>query len=514
MTCLALTLVLASCSDGSSDSASYNPAADGMPADSYPAPADSYPAPASSSGPVNPDAPPPNPESGDVYIENDENPFVEVAQTPVSTFSIDADGASYSNVRRFLTADNMLPPRGAVRTEELINYFTLDYEFTDPAHPISLNGEVSSSPWNETNKLIRIGIKGKNIAAEALPPSNFVFLIDVSGSMGSEDKLDLLKNGFNYFVDEMSAEDRVAIVTYAGTAGVVLESTLGNEKETIKTAINSLGSGGSTAGAHGIVTAYEIAQQYQVAGGNNRIIIGTDGDFNVGPSSQEELVNLIKEKRELGIYLTVLGVGRGNLNDAALEQIANNGNGTYEYIDSLEQLRKVFIYDYNKFFTVATDVKVQIEFNPENVKAYRLVGYENRRLNQEDFTDDSKDAGEIGSNQNITALYEIVPMDNPNNASIPTLTVNFRYKLSDDDASTPLELEIFDNGTAFEHSSDFMKFTAAAASFGMLLSDSQYTGTSSYDSIISWLDSSTLNDEYGFKAQFRQLVRTAKALSN
>jgi Ca-activated chloride channel family protein len=199
-----------------------------------------------------------------------------------------------------------------------------------------------------------------------------------------------LKNGFNYFVDEMSAEDRVAIVTYAGTAGVVLESTLGNEKETIKTAINSLGSGGSTAGAHGIVTAYEIAQQYQVAGGNNRIIIGTDGDFNVGPSSQEELVNLIKEKRELGIYLTVLGVGRGNLNDAALEQIANNGNGTYEYIDSLEQLRKVFIYDYNKFFTVATDVKVQIEFNPENVKAYRLVGYENRRLNQEDFTDDSK----------------------------------------------------------------------------------------------------------------------------
>ena len=456
--------------------------------------------------------PPPISLSGDVYTENEENPFVEVAQTPVSTFSIDADGASYSNIRRFLTVDKKLPPKGAVRTEELINYFELDYELTHPAHPISLNGEVSGSPWNESNRLIRIGLKGKKIPAEELPPSNFVFLIDVSGSMGSEDKLDLLKNGFNYFVDEMSTEDRVAIVTYAGSADIVLEPTLGSEKETIKNAINSLGSGGSTAGAQGIITAYEIAQQYQVASGNNRIVIGTDGDFNVGPSSQEELVNLIKEKRELGIFLTVLGVGRGNLNDAALEQIADSGNGTYEYIDSLEQLRKVFIYDYNKFFTVAKDVKIQVEFNPENVKAYRLVGYENRRLKQEDFTDDSKDAGEMGSNQNITALYEIVPSGNPNNASIPAFTIDFRYKLSDADASTPLELEIFDNGNTFNQSSDFMKFTAATASFGMLLSDSQYKGASSYDSIISWLDSTTLNDEHGFKAQFKHLVQTAKGL--
>ena len=456
--------------------------------------------------------PPPISLSGDVYTENEENPFVEVAQTPVSTFSIDADGASYSNIRRFLTVDKKLPPKGAVRTEELINYFELDYELTHPAHPISLNGEVSGSPWDESNRLIRIGLKGKKIPAEELPTSNFVFLIDVSGSMGSEDKLDLLKNGFNYFVDEMSAEDRVAIVTYAGSADIVLESTLGSEKETIKNAINSLGSSGSTAGAQGIITAYEIAQQYQVASGNNRIVIGTDGDFNVGPSSQEELVNLIKEKRELGIFLTVLGVGRGNLKDAALEQIADSGNGTYEYIDSLEQLRKVFIYDYNKFFTVAKDVKIQVKFNPENVKAYRLVGYENRRLNQEDFTDDSKDAGEMGSNQNITALYEIVPSENPNNASIPAFTIDFRYKLSDADASTPLELEIFDNGNTFNQSSDFMKFTAAAASFGMLLSDSQYKGASSYDSIISWLDSTSLKDEHGFKAQFRHLVKTAKGL--
>jgi Ca-activated chloride channel family protein len=450
--------------------------------------------------------------SGDVYSQNEENPFVEVAQSPVSTFSIDADGASYSNVRRFLTRDKKIPPKGAIRTEELINYFQLDYEHTHPAHPISLNGEVSTSPWNESNKLVRIGIKGKKISDNELPPSNFVFLIDVSGSMASEDKLDLLKNGFNAFVDKMSDEDRVAIVTYAGSAGIALGSTLGSEKETIKNAINSLGSGGSTAGADGIITAYEIAQQYQVAGGNNRIIIGTDGDFNVGPSSQEELVRLIEEKRKTGIFLTVLGVGRGNLNDAALEQIANKGNGTYEYIDSLEQLKKVFIYDYNKFFTVAKDVKIQVKFNPENVKAYRLIGYENRRLNQEDFTDDSKDAGEIGSNQNITALYEIVPTENTNSASIPTFIIDFRYKLSDSDASTPLALEIFDNGNTFNQSSDFMRFTAATASFGMLLSDSQYKGTSSYDSVIGWLNSTNLSDEHGFKTQLKSLVETAKGL--
>jgi Ca-activated chloride channel family protein len=360
--------------------------------------------------------------------------------------------------------------------------------------------------------LVRIGIKGKEIPDNELPASNFVFLIDVSGSMGSEDKLDLLKNGFNTFVDKMSDEDRVAIVTYAGSAGIVLGSTLGSEKETIKNAINSLGSGGSTAGADGIITAYEIAQQYQVAGGNNRIIIGTDGDFNVGPSSQEELVRLIEEKRKTGVFLTVLGVGRGNLNDAALEQIANKGNGTYEYIDSLEQLKKVFIYDYNKFFTVAKDVKIQVKFNPENVKAYRLIGYENRRLNQEDFTDDSKDAGEIGSNQNITALYEIVPTENTNSASIPTFIIDFRYKLSDSDASTPLALEIFDNGNTFNQSSDFMRFTAATASFGMLLSDSQYKGASSYNSVIGWLSSTNLSDEHGFKAQLKSLVETARGL--
>ncbi|MEE9322188.1 MAG: von Willebrand factor type A domain-containing protein [Granulosicoccus sp.] len=451
--------------------------------------------------------------SGDVYSESEENPFLDVANTPVSTFSIDADGASYSNIRRFINVDKQLPPKGAVRTEELINYFELSYEFTEQAHPISLNGEVCESPWDDANKLIRIGIKGKRIPNEELPPANFVFLIDVSGSMASEDKLDLLKNGFSYFVDQLSDADRVAIVTYAGTAGIILDSTPGSEKQTIKHAIDSLGSGGSTAGAQGIVTAYEIAQQYMIADGNNRIVLGTDGDFNVGPSSQEELVNLIEEKRELGIYLTVLGVGRGNLHDAQLEQIANNGNGTYEYIDSLEQLKKVFVYDYPRFYAVATDVKVQIKFNPENVKSYRLIGYENRVLNEADFENDSRDAGEIGANQNITALYEIVLAGNQDTQSSPAFTIDFRYKLSANDASTPLELEIFDEGNTFKQSSDFMKFTAATASFGMLLTDSIYKGNSSYANIMSWLNETRLDDEHGFKEEFKNLVESTINLS-
>jgi len=451
--------------------------------------------------------------TGDQYNEYVENPFINVSENPTSTFSTDADGAAYANVRRFLQQGQMMPPKGAIRTEELINYFQLDYPFNNGLHPISLNGEVSECPWNTDNKLVRIGLKGKPIPKHELPASNFVFLIDVSGSMASEDKLDLLKNGFKYFVDELSDNDKVAIVTYAGFACVVLEATSGNEKEKIKNAIDKLGAGGSTAGAQGIITAYEIAQQQFIENGNNRIVIGTDGDFNVGPSSQEELVKLIEEKRDLGIYITVLGVGRGNLNDAALEQIANNGNGTYEYIDNIEQLKKVFIYDYNKFYTVAKDVKIQVEFNPINVEAYRLIGYENRVLENEDFEDDKKDAGEIGSNQNITALYEIVPKGNANNQNDPTFTIEFRYKNPDSDTSIPLELEIFDQGKTFNQASYFMKFTSSVASFSMLLSESEYLGTSSYDTILEWLNTSNLNDEHGFKAEFKELVKTAKTIN-
>ncbi|MEM8585197.1 MAG: VWA domain-containing protein [Bacteroidota bacterium] len=452
------------------------------------------------------------PTPGDRYNEITENPFMPVSQQAVSTFSIDADGASYANVRRFLQQNSTIPPAGAIRTEELINYFDLDYSYENAAHPISLNGEVSQCPWNEQNKLVRIGIKGMPLPKNDLPPANFVFLIDVSGSMASEDKLEMLKSGFKLFVDELTSEDRVAIVTYAGSAGVVLESTAGDRKTTIKNAINRLGSGGSTAGAAGILTAYEIAREHFIEGGNNRIVIGTDGDFNVGPASQDELIEIIEKERDFGIFLTVLGVGRGNLNDGMLEQIANNGNGTYEYIDNVEQLRKVFIYGYEKFYTVAKDVKVQVEFDPDVVQSYRLIGYENRILSEEDFEDDTKDAGEIGANQNITALYEIVPAGATLSSQAPTFTIDFRYKLPNSDTSIPLELPVFDRGLSFEEASGFTQFTASVALFSMLLRESEYSGEGTYDDILRWLDRLNLRDKHGFKAEFRDLVARGNSL--
>lgn len=454
------------------------------------------------------------PESGDQYAEYEENPFLQVLDFPTSTFSIDADGASYSNVRRFILDDNQIPPKGAIRTEELINYFQLDYEYINTDHPISLNGEVSRCPWNEANKLIRIGIKGEPISDSKLPPSNFVFLIDVSGSMASEDKLDLLKNGFKYLVDELTEKDRIAIVTYAGSAGLLLESTSGIEKQKIKNAIDKLGAGGSTAGAEGIITAYDIAFKNLIDGGNNRIILGTDGDFNVGVSDKDELVELIEEKRELGIFLTVLGVGRGNLNDASLEQIANNGNGTYEYIDNIEQLKKVFIYEKSKFITVAKDVKVQVEFSPDIVEAYRLIGYENRLLNEEDFEDDKKDAGEIGANQNVTAVYEIVPKSNSNLRLSPTFSIDFKYKQPDAAISDNMKLNIFDEGNSFADATDNMRFVSCIIAYSMLISESQYKGTSNYDQILLWLNDVELNDPYGFKEEFKTVVAKTLTLNN
>lgn len=450
--------------------------------------------------------------SGDKYTELEENPFVNVADNPVSTFSIDADGASYANVRRFIMQENQKPPKGAVRTEELINYFNLDYPYTSSNYPIALNGEVSTCPWDNTHKLIRIGIKGQPVQREQLPASNFVFLIDVSGSMSSSDKLDLLKTGFKNLTGQLADRDRVAIVTYAGNAGVVLESTAGNEKDKIKSAIDKLGAGGSTAGGAGIKKAYEIAENNFVKGGNNRIVLGTDGDFNVGVSSQPELVSLIEEKRKSGVFLTVLGVGRGNLNDAAMEQIADHGNGTYEYIDNLEQMKKVFIYEYNKFFTVAKDVKVQVAFNPENVSAYRLIGYENRLLSKNDFQDDTKDAGEIGSNQNITALYEIIPTNNVAFKSAPTFTIDFRYKRPDSDVSVPLELKVFDEGADFNSSTYYMRFTSSVAAFSMLISDSKYKGSSNYDKVLEWTNAASLDDPYGFMSEFKRMVEKAKGM--
>lgn len=448
---------------------------------------------------------------GDRYNDFEENPFIDVIDEPISTFSIDADGASYANARRFLM-DNQLPPKEAIRTEELINYFQVDYPHNQNGHPVSLNGEISHCPWAATHSLIRIGLKGKTIPRDELPPSNIVLLVDVSGSMSSPDKLELLKEGFRLLIGEFTEKDNVAIVTYAGSAGVVLQPTPGDHKENIIEAINSLGSGGSTAGAQGIITAYELALNNFIEGGNNRVIIGTDGDFNVGPSSQDELVDLIEKNRDFGIFLTVLGVGRGNLNDGMLEQIANNGNGTYEYIDNIDQAKKVFIYEFSKFYTVAKDVKVQVEFNPDLVKSYRLIGYENRLLETEDFEDDKKDAGEIGAGQNITALYEIIHTSSPQLRYIPTFTIKFRYKEPDSEVSSLVDLEIYNQGNNFPEASENMRFVASVAGFGMLLRDSQFKGNLNYENIELWTSGALNYDPYNFRNEFRQLVTIAKGL--
>lgn len=449
--------------------------------------------------------------SGDRYNDFEENPFVEVAEAPVSTFSIDADGASYANVRRFINEDQ-IPPPGAIRTEELINYFPLDYRDDGNGQAISLNGEVSECPWQPNHRLIRIGIKGKSVPREQLPPSNIVLLVDVSGSMSSPDKLELLKKGFALMVEEFTESDRIAIVTYAGQAGVVLPATPGSQKTKILNALHSLGSGGSTAGAAGIITAYDLAEKNFLEGGNNRVILGTDGDFNVGVSSQEELVSLIESKRDKGIFLTTVGVGRGNYNDAMLEQVADHGNGTFEYLDDEEQARKVFVDEFHKFYPAAKDVKVQVEFNPMLVGAYRLIGYENRVLENEDFEDDKKDAGEISIGQNITALYEIRPAVNaPAFRMNPSFTIQFRYKQPDADTSIPLTLEVFDQGVLFRESSEHMRFTVSVAGFGMLLRSSKFKGTLTYENILQWSGGAMTFDPYNRRAAFRELVNQAAA---
>jgi Ca-activated chloride channel homolog len=447
-----------------------------------------------------------DPLQAEKYNDFGENKFIEVSKEPVSTFSIDADGGSYSNIRRSIS-NSIEIPKQAVRAEEFINYFTFNYPEPTDGSPISVNGEVSECPWAAGHQLIRIGIKGKTISKESLPAGNLVLLIDVSGSMGSVDKLELLKKGFVSFANQMRPQDKIAIVTYAGSAGVVLESTYGSEKIKIIDAINSLGSGGSTAGAEGIKTAYKIAENNFVDGGNNRVILGTDGDFNVGPSSQEELVKLIETEREKGIFLTVLGVGEGNLNEAMMEQVADKGNGNYEYIDNEYQSQKVFINEYQKFYTVAKDVKIQIEFNSGLVEKYRLIGYENRTLKQEDFEDDKKDAGEIGSGQTITALYEIIPKSSPLSRTDPTFTIDFRYKNPDEDVSKALNLSIINEGNTFDNASEDMRFAASVAAFSMILKQSEFKGNATKGNVIDWAANSHSFDPFNYKKDFVELVK-------
>ncbi|MDR1924551.1 MAG: VWA domain-containing protein [Planctomycetaceae bacterium] len=437
------------------------------------------------------------------YNDYEENVFLNVTEQPVTTFSVDADGASYSNMRRFLHF-GQLPPKASVRIEEYINYFTFNYAEPAGDDNIALNSELVTCPWEEKHHLLRLGIKGKTIPDAILPNSNYVFLIDVSGSMSSPDKLELLKNGFKQMIDNLRDRDRVAIVTYAGNAGVLLQSTYCDEKKKIKNAIDKLGASGSTAGAEGIKTAYEIAAKNFIQNGNNRVILGSDGDFNVGISSTEELVKLIEEKRKSGIYLTVLGVGTGNLNDNMMEQIANKGNGNYEYIDNINQIQKVFVHEKSKFYTVAKDCKIQIKFNHNKVQAYRLIGYENRALANEDFEKDEIDAGEIGSSQTITALYEVILTSE--NSKEPFAEFSVRYKFPNEEQSRLLNLPIQSQPINIWNASEDTRFAASVAGFGMIMKQSKYKGTLTKNMITELSNNAASFDQNGYKKEFIQLV--------
>lgn len=438
------------------------------------------------------------------YEDYDENPFVEANDQPVSTFSVDADGASYANMRRFLNMGET-PPKAAIRIEEFINYFTFEYPEPAEGENVSINSELSTCPWKTDHYLMRVGIKGKSIPECELPSSNYVFLIDVSGSMNSADKLGILKSGFKHLVDELGKNDKVAIVTYAGEAGVLLESTCGTEKTKLKNAIDKLGAGGSTAGAAGLITAYEIALANFIPNGNNRIIIGSDGDFNVGPSSNDELIKLIKEKRETGVYLTVLGVGQGNLNDSMMEQIANKGNGNYEYIDNANQLLKVFVRERAKFYTVAKDSKIQVTFNPNKVLSYRLIGYENRALKNADFENDSTDAGEIGSTQTITALYELVLSDAQNAEKYAQF--DFRYKKPGESQSCLLQHEIVSTPVDIDSASENMRFAASVAAFGLIMKQSVHKGTANKQLVLDLAQNANAYDPNEYRKEFLQMVK-------
>ncbi len=460
--------------------------------------------------------------------------FLEATKNPLSTFSIDVDNASYSNVRRFLNSGQK-PPKDAVRIEEMINYFRYNYPQPTQNKPFSVTTEMSVCPWNKANRLLHIGLQGKKIATDKLPPSNLVFLIDVSGSMDMPGKLPLVKTGFKMLVEQVRPQDKVAIVVYAGSAGLVLPSTPGNQKYKMLAAIENLEAGGSTAGGEGINLAYKIAQENFRKGGNNRVILATDGDFNVGVSSNAEMERLIEKKRETGIFLTVLGFGTGNLKDSKMEKIADKGNGNYAYVDNVNEARKVFVNEFGgTLFTIAKDVKFQVEFNPAKVRSYRLIGYENRALRNEDFNNDKKDAGDMGAGHTVTALYEIVPANGKTSGNVfapvdplkyqqqtlaPTainseemLTLKLRYKEPDGKKSSLIQTTVKDQVLAEDLTSENFRFSAAVAQFGMLLRDSEFKGKSSYDGVIALAMNAKGKDEEGYRSEFINLVRTAKSV--
>ncbi len=455
------------------------------------------------------------------YTRIHENQFKNTSADPLSTFSIDVDKASYSNVRRLINNGQFIPA-DAVKIEEMVNYFDYDYPEPSGEHPFSINTEVARTPWNESTKLVKIGLQGKTYENEELPAANLTFLIDVSGSMGNSNKLPLLKSAFKLLVNQLREKDKVAIVVYAGAAGVVLKPTSGKNKEVILKALENLNAGGSTAGGEGIELAYKMAQEHFDKKGNNRVILATDGDFNVGASSNDAMEKLIVEKRKTGVFLSVLGFGYGNYKDSKLEILADKGNGNHAYIDTMQEARLIFGKEFGgTLFTIAKDVKIQVEFNPAKVQAYRLIGYENRLLANEDFIDDTKDAGELGSGHSVTALYEVIPVGvksdyikkTPDLKYIKTktkeaytdelLTVKFRYKKPD--GSKSIEMVHTTKDEMAEASED-MKFASSVALFGMQLRQSQFHNNSKISDVISLAEQGRGKDKQGYRAEFIRLI--------
>ncbi|MDH4460162.1 MAG: von Willebrand factor type A domain-containing protein [Flectobacillus sp.] len=468
--------------------------------------------------------------SKEEYASEKEVGFKSTAKDPLTTFSIDVDRAAYTNVRRMIFQNGHLPDKDAVRVEEMINYF--DYHYPQPHgnDPVSISTEVSTSPWNKGLQLIRIGLQAKNIPTDNLPASNLVFLIDVSGSMNTQNKLPLVKTAFKLLVDQLREQDKVSIVVYAGAAGLVLPPTSGKEKSKIKDALENLSAGGSTAGGEGIKLAYQTALQHFVAGGNNRVIMASDGDFNVGVSGVDELEKLIEEKRQTGVFLSILGFGMGNYKDNRMEKLSDKGNGNYAYIDNLLEAQKVFVKEFGgTLFTVAKDVKLQVEFNPVYIQAYRLIGYENRALANEDFKNDAKDAGDMGSGHTVTAIYEVVPrnIDSPylvdklkyqlnltpiGSNSNELCTVKMRYKEPDANMSQQVEVVVKNEEIPFEKASENFRFAAAVSELGLLLRKSAYKGSASYNNVIEVASKALGKDEEGYRAEFIKLAKTAQLI--
>lgn len=462
------------------------------------------------------------------YSYISENGFKQVREEPLSTFSVDVDTAAYSNIRRMIRAGQEIPA-DAVRIEEMINYFDYDYPEPEGEDPFSVTTEYSDCPWNPEHRLMLVGLQAKEIDFKNRPASNLVFLLDVSGSMYSDDKLPLVQKSFAMLAENLTENDRVSIVTYAGYESVILDGMPGNETAAIVSALDSLEAGGSTAGAAGIEKAYQLAQRHYIPGGNNRVILATDGDLNVGITSEGELIRLIQEKKKSGVHLSVLGVGTGNIKDNKMEALADNGDGNYNYIDSIFEAKKVLVDEMGgTLITVAKDVKIQVEFNPVQVAGYRLVGYENRLLDREDFDDDTVDAGEIGSGHTVTALYEIIPADGGNGktkstlkyqtegtatgtaaASGELLTVSLRYKAPNGDKSRLISHPV-DADSYRETMSENLAFAAAVAEFGMVLRDSENRGNATLDSVLELAEPCVHADSDGYRKEFLDLVQTVR----